>query len=102
MIYSNKMIVQKDFDNSWSRDLLVNEFLRAHKNVLKFSVEFEEFTFDEYPDCIELMSFVDHEYRNKQGELYWSGTKYEQLRDLVTALSKQKNIFRIIVKYTEN
>jgi hypothetical protein len=96
------MIIQKDFDNSWSRDSLVNEFLRTHKKVLKFSVEFEEFTFEEYPDYSELTSFVDREYRNKQGELYWSGTKYERLLDLVTALSKQKNIFRIIVKYTEN
>ena len=102
MIYSNKMIVHKGFDNSWSRDSLVDEFLRTHKGVLSFSVKFEEFSFDEYPDYIELMSFVDKEYRNKWGELYWGGTKYEHLRDLVAELSKQKNIFRIIVEYTEN
>ena len=99
MIYSDKMIVHKNFDNSWARDSLVDRFLQTHKEALKFSVEFEEFTFDEYPDCIELMAFVDKEYRNKQGDLYWCGTKYEHLRDLVAALSEQKNIFRIIVKY---
>ena len=95
MIYSNKMIVHKGFNNRLARDSLISDFLRAHKKALEFSVEFEEFTFDEYPDHGELMSFVDCEYRNKWGELYWCGTKYEQLRDLVAELRKQKNIFRM-------
>lgn len=99
MIYSDKMIVHKSLNNSWVRDSLIERFLRTHKEVLKFSVAFEEFTFDEYPDHIELTAFVESEYRNKQGELCWCDTKYEHLRDLVAALSEQKNIFRIIVKY---
>jgi hypothetical protein len=102
MIYSDKMIVHKDMDNHWTRDSLLRKFLASHKETFNFSVKFEELTFDEFPDCIELTAFIDKEYRNKQGELYWCGDKYEHLRDLVADLSKQKNIFRIIVEYTEN
>ena len=100
MIYSDKMIVHKNSDNHWVRDSLLRRFFDTHGDTLNFSAKFEELTFDEFPDCLELMAFVDKEYRNKQGELYWNGVPYEHLRDLVSDLSKQKNILRIIVEYS--
>ena len=100
MTYSDKMIVHKSLDNHWARDSLLQRFLDTHRETFNFSAKFEELTFDEFPDCLELMAFVDKEYRNKQGELYWGGVPYEHLRDLVSDLSKQKNIFRIIVEYS--
>ena len=102
MIYTDKMIVHKDCNNNWVRDSLLRHFLTSHKKSLKFSVSFVEYTFDEFPDQTELFAFIDKEYRNKYGELYWSGDKYDTLKELIQELKEQKNIFRIIVDYTEN
>ena len=99
MTYRDKMIVHKGLDNWHTRDTLLRRFLTAHEETFNFSVKVEEFTFDEFPDCLELMAFVDKEYRNKHGKLYWGGVPYEHLRDLVVELSEQKNIMQISIEY---
>lgn len=102
MTYKSKIVVHKNFDSSWARDSLISEFLRKHKGIFNFSVEFEETSFEDYPDLKDLEAFLSKEYRNRKGDLFWCGTKYDTMHDLYADLSKQKNILKIIINYTKN
>jgi hypothetical protein len=51
-----------------------------------------------YPNQEEAHTFIDKEYKNKYGEYYWCGDKYETLEVLFNALNEQKLIIELTVK----
>lgn len=61
----------------------------------KLKLEFKTYMLNEYPNG---KAIVDKEYRNKAGELYWCGTKYDTIDELFEALSEQKYFAALIVE----
>lgn len=73
------------------REALLYELSKAIRNDElksdKLKLEFKTLQFNEYPNG---KAVVDTEYRNHDGELYWCGTKYDTIDELIAELSEQK------------
>ena len=98
MIYKELTIVHGSLDNNWAKVNLFEKFIKQ-SNFTNGTVKFKEFKLKEYPVQEEAYSLIDKTYKNRNGEYYWCGTKYETLEDIFNALNKQKIIIEITADY---
>ena len=98
MTYKALTIAHSGLDNQWIKAGLFDKFLKQN-NFIKGIVKFKEFKLKEYPIQEEAYNLIDKHYKNKYGEYYWCGTKYETLEDIFNALNEQKIIIEITVDY---
>jgi hypothetical protein len=76
-------------------------FLNENKDFTEGKISFKEYTFDDFVaeySYDELAKFINIEYRNKFGELYFCGTKYDTELSLVLELRKCKKLLKITVE----
>lgn len=84
-------------DTSLIKADLFSAFVKQN-NFTSGTVSFKEFKLADYPNQEEAYTLIDKEYKNKYGEYYWCGDKYETLEVLFNALNEQKLIIELTVK----
>lgn len=107
MIYESFKIVHMFKDIEYSSLIsdkmqMFEYFLYKNKDFTEGKVSFKEYTFDEFVaeySSDELARFIKIEYRNKHGELYFCGKKYDTEMSLMLELRSYKKLLKITVEY---
>ena len=107
MVYESFKIVHMFKNVEYSslisdKNQMFGYFLHKNKDFTEGRVSFKEYTFDEFVteySFDELARFIGIEYRNKHGELYFCGTRYDTEMSLMLELRSCKKILKITVEY---
>ena len=107
MIYESFKIVHMfknvEYSNLASdKNQMFGYFLHKNKDFTEGKVSFKEYTFDEFVaeySSDELARFINIEYGDKHGELYFCGTRYDTEMSLMLELKSCKKLLKITVEY---
>ena len=107
MVYESFKIVHMfknvEYSNLISdKSQMFEYFLNKNKNFTDGKISFKEYTFDDFIaeySSDELAMFIGVEYRNKYGELYFCGKRYNTEMSLMLELRNCKKVLKITVEY---
>lgn len=107
MVYESIKIVYmfenvEYFSSINDKSEMFESFLKRHKDFTGGKVSFKEYTFDDFVteySFEKLAMFINIEYRNKYGELYFCGTRYDTEMSLILALRNHQKLLKITVEY---
>lgn len=107
MVYESFKIIHM-FENVEHSNLtsdktqMFKSFLNGNKDFTNGKISFKEYTFDDFVteySSDKLARFIGMEYRNKYGELYFCGTKYDTEMSLILELRSCKKLLKMTVEY---
>lgn len=107
MVYESFKIIHM-FENVEHSNLtsdktqMFKSFLNENKDFTNGKISFKEYTFDDFVteySSDKLARFIGMEYRNKYGELYFCGTKYDTEMSLILELRSCKKLLKMTVEY---